>query len=150
MASEAGSKLKDTGSKLFEDAFQNVRKAAEANLKMQQEMFGQWSALWPGFPTPQSAWVDKMQDFQKQWSNTVSDMAQKHREVVDQQYQAALESLDEALRFFEAKNPEEFRKRSEQFFRKAIDCMKEMSEAQVKEFQDRIGKWGELMAKAGN
>jgi|GEM_PF-1174766 len=149
MATETATKLKETGSKLFEEVFQNVRKATEANLKMQREMFGQWSALWPGFPTPQSMWVDKVQDFQKQWSNAVSDTARKHREVVDRQYQAALESLDEALRFLESKNPDEFRKRSEQFFHKAIDCMKEMSEAQVKEFQDRLGKWGELVAKVG-
>ena len=42
--------------------------------------------------------VDKVRDFQKQWANTVSDLARKHRDVVDKQYQAALESLDAALR----------------------------------------------------
>ena len=51
MASE-----KETGSRVLEDVFQNVRKAAEANLKLQQEMFQQWSHLWPT-STPQSVFV---------------------------------------------------------------------------------------------
>ena len=49
-------------------------------------------------PTPQSIWIDKMRDFQKQWASTVSDIARKHRDVIDKQYQAAIESLDAALR----------------------------------------------------
>ena len=49
---------------LFEGVYQNVRNAAEANLKMQQDVFRQWFTLWPGLPEPQEGWVDKVQDFQ--------------------------------------------------------------------------------------
>ncbi len=134
---------------VFEEVFDNVRKAAEANLKMQQEIFRQWTTMWPGMPTPQSIWVDKMRDFQKQWGNTVTDLAKKHKATMDRQYDAALESLDDALRLAEAKTPEELRKRTEQLCRKTIDCVREISEAQVKEMQDAARKWTELMTKAG-
>ena len=132
-----------TAGNLLEEVVDNVRKAAEANLKLQQEVFRTWSTLWPGMPAPQTAWMDKMQDFQRQWANTISDLARKHRDVQDRQYQAALESLEEALRVTESKNPEEFRKRSEQLCRKTIDCVKEISETQMKEFQEAINKFNE-------
>jgi hypothetical protein len=134
---------------MFEDVFQNIRKAAEANLKLQQEAMQQWTGLWPGMPTSQPAWVDKVQKFQKQWTETVSELVTKHREVLDQQYQAAVESLDAAFKVSEASTPEEFRRRSEQFCRKAVDCLKEITESQVKEFQDSAAKWTQLVTKAG-
>ena len=134
---------------LYDEVLKNMRQAAEANLKMQQEMFRQWSTLWPGYPNPQTAWLDKVRDFQRQWGNTISDLARKHQNVIDRQYQAALESLDEALRVSEASNPEEFRKRTEQLCRKSLDCVREISEAQMKEFQEAVSKWSELATKVG-
>lgn len=139
---------KEASGNVFEDVFQNVRKAAEANLKMQQDMFRSWSTMWPGFPSPQSVWLDKVRDFQSQWTRTVSDLARKHREVVDKQYQAALDSLDEALRVAESKNPEEYRKRVEQLCRKTLDCVREIAEVQMKEFQEAMSKWSEIATKS--
>ena len=140
----------DTATNVYEKVFDNVRKAAEANLKMQQEVFRQWTTLWPGMPTPQSVWVDKVRDFQRQWGSAISDLARKHRDTFDRQYQAALESLEEALRVGESGNPEEFRRRTEQFCRKTLDCMREASEAQMKEFQDAMSKLSELVTKTGS
>ena len=138
-----------TAANVYDDVFQNVRKAAEANLKMQQEVFKQWGALWPGFPTPQAAWLEKVRDFQHQFASTISDLARKHRDVLDRQYQAALESLEEALRVAEANNPEDFRARSEQLVRKTLDCVREISETQMNEFQEAVNKWSELATKVG-
>jgi len=140
----------ETTSNVYEEMLENTRKAAEATLKMQQDAFQQWTLMWPGFPTPQSMWLDKMRDFQRQWSNTVSDLARKHRDTFDRQYQAALESLEEALRLGETSNPEEFRKRTEQLCRKTLDCVREVSEAQMNEFQTAMNKWSELVTKAGS
>lgn len=140
----------EKGNNVFEEVLQNIRRAAEANLKMQQEAFRSWSTLWPGIPTPQGMWLDKVRDFQTQWTHTVSDLARKHRDALDKQYQAALESLDEALRVSESKNPEELRKRTEQLYRKTIDCLREISETQMKEFQEAVNRWTELATKAGS
>jgi hypothetical protein len=138
-----------TASPVFEEVFQNIRKAAEANLKMQQEVLSQWSVLWPGMPLPQSAWINQMQNIRKQWMETVSSLARKHREVVDRQYDAAIESLDAALHIPDAGTPEELRRRTEQFYRKSLDCMREVTETQIREFQDAVTKWTDLFAKAG-
>ncbi len=139
----------DNGNQMFEDVFQSVQKAAETGLKLQQEVFQQWASMWPGAPSSQPAWVDKMQKLQKQWCETVSGLAAKHREVLDQQYQAAVESLDAALKVTESTNPEEFRRRSEQFCRKTVDCMKEISETQAREFQDSAAEWTKVLTNAG-
>lgn len=135
---------------VYDEVLSNMRKAAEANLKMQQEVFRQWTTLWPGFPNPQTVWLDKVRDFQRQWANTISDLARKHRDTVDRQYQAALESLEDALRVTESTNPEEFRKRTEQLCRKTLDCVREISETQIKEFQEAVSKWSELATKASS
>lgn len=138
-----------SASSVFEELFQNIRKAAEANLKMQQEVLSQWSVLWPGMPLPQSAWLSQMQSIRKQWLETVSGLARKHRETVDRQYDAAIESLDAALHVTDAATPEEVRRRTEQLCRKTLDCMREVTETQIREFQDAVTKWTDLFAKTG-
>jgi hypothetical protein len=136
-------------SPVFEEMFQNIRKAAEANLKMQQEVLSQWSVLWPGMPLPQSAWMNQFQNIRKQWLETVSSLARKHRDTVDRQYDAAIESLDAALHMSDAGTPEELRRRTEQFCRKTLDCMREVTESQIREFQEAVTKWTDLVAKTG-
>jgi hypothetical protein len=133
---------------MFEEVFQNIRKAAEANLNMQQELFSQWSALWPGIPAPQSAWIKQLQRFRSKWVEAVSELARKHRTVIDRQYNSALESLDAALGATEASTPEEYRRRSEQFCRKSLECVREVAETQVEEFQEAVSKMTDILAKA--
>ncbi|QDV41440.1 hypothetical protein Enr13x_12790 [Stieleria neptunia] len=139
-----------TETNVYDQVFDNMKKAADAGLKMQQEAIAQWTALWPGVPSPQSVWVDKVREFQKQWGAVLSELAHRHRTTLDQQYEAALESFEEALQVGESSDPEEFRKRTEQFFRKTLDCMREASEAQMKEYQEAMGKLSELVTQAGS
>ena len=80
-------------SSVFEEAFENLRKTAESSVEMQQEMFRQWTAKWPGLPQPQDAWVERVQKFQKEWSKTVKELLSKHRQVLDEKYDLATESL---------------------------------------------------------
>ena len=86
-----------------------------------------------------------MQNFRKQSVGLISDLARKHRDVIDRQYKAAVESLDAALSISDASTPEEVRRRSEQLCRKTLDCMREVTELQVREFRDAIAKWTELV-----
>jgi hypothetical protein len=136
-----------TSNHMLEQVFQNIRQAAEANLKLQQEAVRQWSSFWP-VAAPQTAWTDSVREFQKKWTSTISEMAKKHREVVDKQYKTAIESLETALNISESTTPEEYRRRSEEFCRKTLDCMRELSETQVREFQDAVTKWTELVTKS--
>lgn len=137
-------------SPVFEEVFRNVRNVSEASLKMQQEMFSQWTSLWPGMPTPQSAWIDKLRQFQTKWTSTVSEMAREHKKVIDDQYDSALQSLEAALSVTEASSPEELRRKTEQLCRKSLDCVREMSETQIREMQETVTKMTDLMTKATN
>lgn len=137
-----------TSSAVLDEVFQNVRKATETSLKLQQEMFSQCSSLWPGLPTPQSAWIDKVNQFRSQWKEAVSSLARKHGEVMERQYQSATESLEAALSITDASNPEEFRRRAEQLCRKSLDCMREVSESQIREIQEAVTKMTDLVTKA--
>src|SRR3990172_4173037 len=119
-------------SSVFEQAFDSVRKTAEANVEMQQELFRQWGANWPGFPQPQNAWVERVQKYQKEWAKTVKELLSKHREILDEQYRLALESLDEAFRVVQSADPQEYAKRCEALCKKSLEVMREAGELQVK------------------
>ena len=133
---------------MYDQVLNNMQTAAEANLKMQQEMLRHWSSLWPKYVKPESDFLEKAKDFQKQWHQTITELAEKHRDVFNSQYQAALTSLEEALNVGEASSPEEFRERAEQLCRKSLDCLREISETQMTEFQDVLTKWSELVTQA--
>jgi predicted solute-binding protein len=129
-------------SEVLHDVFQNIQKAAESGIKMHQEMFRQWSHLWP-LPVPQSIWIERIRALHRQWANMISDLARKHCEVMERQYQAFLDVST-------ASTPEEFRRRTEELCRKTVDCMREVSHAQLREFQDIVGKLTELTTKIGH
>jgi hypothetical protein len=114
---------------------------------MQQEVFQQWEQFWPT-STPQSMGMDKVREAQKRFSKTVSELASKHLDVIDKQYQAAVESLDAALHVAESTTPEEYRRRSEELCRKTLDCVRKISEMQLREFQEAVTKWTEFATKA--
>ena len=135
---------------VFEQAFDNLKKAAEANVEMQQEMFRKWTSGWPGFPQPQSAWLERVQKFQKEWGKTVKDVLTRHREVLDEQYSLAMESLEEAFKVAQSSDPQEWAKRREKLCRKSLDVMREVSETQAKELQDALSKWAELASKSAS
>jgi hypothetical protein len=140
----------ETVNDVFSQWFANVRKTAEANVAMQQELFRKWSQMWPGIPNPQASWLERTREFQREWANTVSDLARKHRDTLDRQYQAALESLDESLKLMQASDPAQFREYAEQLCRKTLDCSREMAETQFREFQQAVSKWTEFVTKAGS
>jgi hypothetical protein len=138
----------ETKNKFFDDVVQNIRKTAEANLKMQQEFFDQWTSMWPGLPKAQNTWVEQARDFQKKWAEAVSELAHKHQGVLQTQYDAALKSLDQALQVAESADRDEFRQRVEEFYRKTLDCLRESSEAQIGEFKNVVSKWTELITES--
>ena len=133
---------------VFEHAFDSLRKTAESNIEMQQELFRQWGANFPGFPQPQNAWVERAQKFQKEWTKTVKELLSKHREILDEQYRLGLESLDEAFRVAQSGDPQEHAKRCEALCKKSLETVRDAGELQVKESQEALTKWIGLAVKA--
>ena len=140
---------------MFDEVLNNFRKATDSTIQIQQEMFRQWLQQWsslPGVPTPGSVlakgWADQIQAFQKKWSETVTDMLNKHRETLDAQYRAGIRTIEDAFKVAEAKDPEQFRKLTEELWRHSFDCLKNTVESQLRDFQAAAEKGLEVMSKA--
>lgn len=136
-----------TAANVFEQVFDNLQKTAEMSMQMQQELFRNWSTQFPTIPAPQAEWAEQVRSFQKEWAETVTSLLKKNRKDLDHQYRTNIESLEEAFRLAESSDPEEFRNRAELVCRKSIECVKELAETQMREFQEAINKWLELAAK---
>lgn len=133
---------------VFDQVFDNLRKTAESQIEMQQEMLRQWATNWPGLPQTQNTWLERMQKFQATWGKTVKDLLKKHRDVLNEQYDLAAESLEEAFQIAQSSDPEDFAKRCEGLCRKSLDVLREAGELQAKQLQETLGKWTELAAKS--
>ena len=97
-----------------------------------------------GWGQPKADWAGRIQKFQKDWANLVTDLTQKQREVWDEQCRAGLESLHDTFRLPASKDPAEMREHFEAQFRKTMDGIKTLSETQMRHFQDAMQKWSEL------
>jgi hypothetical protein len=132
----------------FDQVFESFKKATESTLQMQHDLFRQWTALWPGFPKTPPSWAEQAQKFHKDWSQAMTELVQKYQQAWDRQYKAGMQTLEEAFRLAEAKDPEELRKKTVELWQKSFDCLKELAQAQVRDFQTAIEKWMELAKKA--
>ncbi|MGB2608575.1 MAG: hypothetical protein WBC80_06340 [Isosphaeraceae bacterium] len=138
---------------MFEQVFDNFRKASETTLRAQQDLFHQWMTLWPMFPmgptTPASGGgvSEQARSFQKQWTDTATALMTKHAEALDAQYRAGIRTIEDALRTTEAKSPEEFRRLTEELWRKSFEVLKQTIENQIRDFQIAVEKWSELMTQ---
>ena len=79
---------------LFNSVFRGVREATESNLKLQQELLVGWTRFFPGFSGRQYSSQDNGNLFQHQLRNNILNVAQTQRELIGQQFDAAIASFD--------------------------------------------------------
>ena len=91
--------------------------------------------------------TEQVRTFQKQWTDSVTTLMTKHCEALDAQYRAGIKTIEDALRTTEAKSPEEFRRLTEELWRKSFEVLKQTIENQLRDFQVAIEKWSELMTQ---
>jgi len=138
---------------MFDQVFDSFRKASETTLQAQQDLFHQWMSQWPMLPmgstTPVGKGVasEQARSFQKQWTDTVTALMTKHCEALDAQYRVGIRTIEDALRTAEAKSPEEFRRLTEELWRKSFEVLKQTIENQIRDFQIAVEKWSELMTQ---
>jgi hypothetical protein len=135
---------------MIDQVFDNFRKASESTLQLQQELFKQWTSQWSAAPpsaagTP-TAWAEQARSFQKRWLDIVTELMNKHRESLDAQCKAGIKAIEEAFKVAEAKSPDDYRRLTEELWRKAFENLKNTTETQVRDFQAAIQKWFELVA----
>ena len=145
---------------MFDQMTETFRKATESTLQLQQEMFRNWTSQWSqaaGVAVPGTsaatgvatgaAWMEQVHAFQKAWSNQVTDLMNRHRDALDTQYREGIRTIEDAFRVGEAKDPEQFRRLTEQLWRQSFDALRSMSEAQTRDFQAAAEKWFESASK---
>src|SRR5437868_315334 len=123
---------------MFEQVFENLRTATEANMQMQQELMKKWVALWPGMPPAANGGADQVVKAQKKWVEFVAELVKKQREVLETQFSSGMKNIEEAFRLGEVKDPEELRAKTIELWQKTFEWMRQSYEAQMRDFQAAI------------
>jgi flagellar motor component MotA len=134
-------------SKAFDQVYESFRTAAESALQMQQELFRQWTAAMPGFPKGQGPWTETGALFHKQWTKNLRELTSKYVEMWEKQYKDGLQALEEAFELPETKDPEELRQKVLELWQKNFNCLKELAQAQLRNFQAAIEQFMDLGKK---
>ena len=140
---------------MFDQVVDTFRKAIDSSMQCQHEMLQQFVQLWsqvPGIPTTGSVvankWSDQVNTIQKKWSQTLTDLLNRHREALDAQYRAGIKTIEDAFRVGEAKDPEQFRKLTEELWRQSFDSMKTVVETQIGDLRAVTQKGVEAASKS--
>jgi len=133
---------------MLDQAFDSLRKATESGLRLQQDLYRAWAGPWPGAPVPPGG-GEALPKFPKAWAETATALLKKQKELIDAQFEAGLKNVEEVSRVLDVENPEEFRKQVVELWRKSFESLRQYQEVQLRELQAALGKWTEVMAKAG-
>ena len=130
---------------MFEPVFESLRKATDATVKMQQELFNKWTAMFPALPMVPAAYEPLK--FQKRCLEVMTELTRKQRETLEAQFNSGVKTVEEAFRLCEAKDPAELRTRTVELWQKAFDSLRQVYDSQVKDFQAATAKWADLMTR---
>ena len=147
---------------MFDVILENYRKATESTMKLQQDMLRSWTGQFFGgqsfgFPLvggpvsgsalPGGALLEQLSAAQKKWGETVTEMLNKHRESLDAQYRAGIKTIEDAFKVGEAKDPQQFRRLTEELWRQSFECLKTVAESQMRDVQSAMQKWYDTASK---
>jgi len=147
---------------MVDKILENYSKAAESTLRLQQEMLRNWTMQWSPFgtqvfelpltgtstsasETPAPAWLGRLSTAQRKWAEAVTDMLKRHQETLDEQYRAGIRAIDGAFRVGEARDPQQFRRLSEELWRRNCEVLKTAVASQMHDVQSVMQKWCEAV-----
>jgi hypothetical protein len=124
---------------MFDVMFDSMRKASEASVRTQQDMFRQLTQQWLSSSNPTGTGAEWTRNLQKRWRDSTLEAMNRHRESVDSLYRSGIEVLEQAFQLNDATSPEDYRRLSEELWRKVFELTRTHSEAQFREAQ----RWAE-------
>jgi hypothetical protein len=133
---------------MFEQVFDSFRKATEANVQMQQELFKKWTSLMPEASNPTAPWTGQVQQWQKKWSETVNEILKKQRENAEAQFKQGLANIETAFRLGEAKSVDELRAKTIELWQQCFASLRQASETQARQIQAAMEKCAEFFTPA--
>jgi hypothetical protein len=131
---------------MAEQVLESVRKATEAAIQAQQEMFRKWAGYWTGLPASPAV-GEQTQAVQKKWAEALAELFKKQRELMEAQFNAGLQMVEGALRVTEARDPEQFRARAVEYWEKSFESVRQLAEANLREFQAAVVQWSKLLSE---
>ena len=137
---------------MFEQIFDEYRKAVETSFRMQQDLYRQWMNGWPVKPpdvrvVDRPAVKEQIRSYQKQWNMTLAETMEKHRESLNTQYKNGIEAIELAFRTTEARTPEQYWRLTQEFWRKSIDSYKTAFEAQSMYVTSLAQMWLDMVTR---
>jgi hypothetical protein len=137
---------------MFDIILESYGKAAEATLRLQREMLRDWAMQGSPFGTrefglpstetstsasaiPAAAGLEQLDTAQAKWVEALTDILNRHRETLDEQYRAGIRALDDAFRVGEARNPEQFRRLAEELWRRNFETLQTAIASQMHDLQ---------------
>ena len=150
---------------MFDVILEGYRKAAESTMKVQQDMLRSWTGQmfggqglgfpWTAAPIsgsslPGGDWLEQLSAAQKKWGEAVTEMLNKHRESLDAQYRAGIETIENAFKLGEAKDPQQFRRLTEELWKQSFECLKTVAESQMRDVQTAMQKWYDIACKTAS
>ena len=129
--------------------FDSFRKASESSLQMQQEILKHWTERWAGSASQApNVSSEASQKVQKRWLALGIELLNKHRASLDGTYAAGIQLIEQSFGAAEAKSPEEYRRLTEDLWRKLFDTYKSQAEAQFEAFKNWSTKSAEAVQDA--
>ena len=155
---------------MVDKILENYTKAVESTLRLQQEMLRNWTMQWSplGIPvfelpltgtstsasdTPAAAKLEQkpeqlstaqkleqLSTAQRTWAEAATDMLKRHQETLDEQYRAGIRAIHDACRVGEARDPEQFRRLSEELWRRNCEVLNAAVASQMHDIQSVMQK----------
>jgi hypothetical protein len=124
---------------MIDELFDSFRRASETSVRMQQDMWKFWTRqFFPVMPNPADT-TELGRGFQKRWVDQTVEMLNRHRESLDAAYKSGIQIIEQSFRVSEARSPEDYRRMTEDLWRKLLDTFKDQYETQARDFQ----RWAE-------
>ena len=134
---------------MSDQMFDTFRKASESWLKMQQDLFQPGSPS-PFFAVPQGAGAapDWARNAQKRCINLATEILERQRESFDALFKSTINLLQQTSQISEAKSSDDYRRATEDLWRKWFESVKSHSETQFRDVQTFAGKSMEIVQSA--
>jgi predicted protein tyrosine phosphatase len=137
---------------MFDKTLDNYGKAVESTLSLQQEILRNWTVHWSphetqvfdlllteastsASATQAAALPEPLSTAKAKWAEAIIDMLKRHQETLDEQYRASIRAIDDAFRVGEARDPEQFRRLSEELWRRNCQLLETAVASQMHDFQ---------------
>ncbi len=130
---------------MFEQVFENLQKATESSMKMQQEMFQKWVEGFPKATSAMPSTPDVFGDWRKQWEESAVHILKRQKELVDENYEAGIKALNDIFAVSESKNPQEYQQKVMELYQKSFESIRQLSESQLAEFKAAAEKCSKSM-----